>query len=131
KGPAQAAAPFHCVALHSGLQYFSTGGSISFPADGAEVLAVGAVDENNRRMSYSSCGPNSRYPKPDFVAAVPFPSLWREKPFAGTSAAAPQAAGIAAVLWSRHGDWPAEKVRAALRSSAQDLGTPGHDVEFG
>jgi len=131
KGSAQSGVAFHCVALHSGLEHFSTRGSVCFPADGTEVLAVGAVDGNNRRMSYSSCGPNSKLPKPDFVASVPFPSLWREKPFGGTSAAAPQAAGIAAVLWSRHSDWPAEKVRAALRSSAQDLGAPGHDVEFG
>lgn len=124
-------APFHCVALHSGLEHFSTRGSICFPADGPEVLAIGAVDENLRRMYYSSCGPNSICPKPNLVASVPFPSLWREKPFAGTSAASPQAAGVAAVLWSRNINWPADKVKAALHTSAQDLGTPGHDVEFG
>jgi hypothetical protein len=38
---------------------------------------------------------------------------------------------MAAVLWSRHADWSAEKIRAALRASAQDLGPKGHDVEFG
>jgi hypothetical protein len=131
KGPAKATAAFHCVALHCGLEHFSSQGSICFPADGAEVLAVGAVDGNNRRMSYSSCGPNSKCPKPDLVASVPFPSLWREKPFAGTSAAAPQAAGLAAVLWSRHAEWSADKVRTALRAAAQDLGAPGHDPEYG
>lgn len=131
KGSAKCIEPFHCVTLHSGVAQFNTRGSICFPADGAEVVAVGAVDERNRRMSYSSCGPNSKHPKPDLVASVPFPSLWREKPFAGTSAAAPQAAGIAAVLWSRNAAWTAEKVRMVLRSSALDLGAPGHDVEFG
>lgn len=131
RGAVKGSTPFHCVALHSGLEHFNTRGSICFPADGPEVLAVGAVDEAGRRMAYSACGPNSTFPKPDLVASVPFPSLWRERPFAGTSAAAPQAAGVAAVLWSRHPSWTAGQVRSSLTKSAQDLGAPGHDVEFG
>jgi hypothetical protein len=123
--------PFHVVALHSGLEHADARGSICFPADGPAVLAVGAVDEAGRRMTYSSCGPIAACAKPDLVAAVPFPSLWRERPFAGTSAAAPQAAGLAALLWSRHPDWTAARVRAALRAAAVDLGPPGHDVETG
>jgi hypothetical protein len=124
-------APFHCVALHSGLEHTSVRGSVCFPGDGAQVLAVGAVNETGRRMAYSSCGPNSARPKPDLVAAVPFPSLWRTRPFAGTSAAAPQAAGLAAVLWSRHRDWTAEHVRNELQTAALDLGPRGHDPETG
>jgi subtilisin family serine protease len=122
---------FHLVVLGGYLAYTTSRGSISCPADGAGVLAVGAVDDRGNRLFYSSCGPNSRQPKPDFVAEVPFPSLWRVQPFSGTSAAAPQAAGLAALWWSRHPDWTASQVSAAMRQAARDLGPPGHDWETG
>jgi hypothetical protein len=119
--------PFHLVVLGGGLHYTTAKGSIACPADGAGAVAVGAVDTDGERLSYSSCGPNSSLPKPDFVAEVPFPSLWRDRPFAGTSAAAPQAAGLAALMWARHPDWTAGQVTEALRRAARDLGPKGHD----
>jgi hypothetical protein len=122
---------FHLVALGGGLGRATPRGSIPFPGDGPEVIAVGAVDERGRRLAYSSCGPNSPHPKPDLVAPVPFPSLWRDRPFAGTSAAAPQAAALAALVWSAHPGWTARQVRDALRASARDLGPKGHDCETG
>jgi subtilisin family serine protease len=122
---------FHCVALHSDLEYATQPGSICFPADGPEVIAVGAVNKDGKRASYSACGPNSKRPKPDLVAPVPFRSSWRSQPFAGTSAAAPQAAALTALLWSRHPDWTASRVRRTLEKSARDLGPPGHDCETG
>jgi subtilisin family serine protease len=130
-GPGAADGRFHVVALGGGLELTTCQGSISCPADGPAVLAVGAVDADGHRLFYSSCGPNSKLPKPDLVAPVPFPSAWRERPFTGTSAAAPQAAGVAAVLWSRHLDWNAGRVRAGLLATAHDLGPPGHDWETG
>jgi subtilisin family serine protease len=122
---------FHLVALGGGLSFARARGSIAFPADGPAVIAVGAVNREGQRTPYSSCGPNSRCPKPDFVATVPFPSLWRGRPFTGTSAAAPQAAGLAAVLWSRHPGWNPRAVRSALKAAAEDLGPVGHDYETG
>jgi hypothetical protein len=122
---------FHCVALGSGMEFTTASGSLCFPADGPEVIAVGAVDHTGRRMIYSSCGPNSTKPKPDLVATVPFPSLWRDKPFSGTSAASPQAAALAALWRSRHPTWSAVKIREALCKTARDLGEPGHDIETG
>src|SRR5262249_29115873 len=85
---------FHLVSLGASLDRSPARGSIPFPGDGPEVIAVGAVDADGKRLTYSSCGPNSRQPKPDLVAAVPFPSVSRPKPFSGTSAAAPQAAAL-------------------------------------
>jgi subtilisin family serine protease len=122
---------FHLVVLGGGLEYHDARGSVACPADGAGVMAVGAVHADGARASYSSCGPNSPRPKPDFMAMVPFPSVWRGKPFTGTSAAAPQAAALAALCWCRHPDWSAAQVREALQKSARDLGTPGHDHETG
>jgi subtilisin family serine protease len=124
-------APFHLFALGGGLGYVKAHGSVSFPADGPEVIAVGAVDGKGERQAYSSCGPNSPRTKPDLVAVVPFPSLWRPRPFAGTSAAAPQAAALAALLWSRHPQWTAQQLRQELCAAAQDLGPRGPDPETG
>jgi subtilisin family serine protease len=133
KGDAEAARrdKFHLVVLGGSLDRSTARGSVAFPGDGKAVHAVGAVDEDYRRLFYSSCGPNSSCPKPDFVAPVPFPSSWRDRPFAGTSAAAPQAAALAALLWSRYPDWTAARVSSALRQAARDLCEPGHDCETG
>jgi hypothetical protein len=122
---------FHLVVLGGGLRHTKVQGSIPFPADGPEVIAVGAVDEKGQRLDYSSCGPNSKHPKPDLVATVPFPSLWRARPFTGTSAASPQAAGLAALIWSAHPEWTANQVREILLHAARDLGPIGHDDETG
>jgi subtilisin family serine protease len=128
--PRRAADRFHLVALGGRLQYATREGSIPFPGDGAEVTAVGAVDGRGRRLAYSSCGGGNG--KPDLVAEVPFPSNWRAaQPFAGTSAAAPQAAGLAAVVWSRWPGWSAAQVGAALRAAARAPGRAANPAETG
>jgi hypothetical protein len=131
RSEANAGEPFHVVALGAWLEHSSSRSSIPFPGDGTEWLTVGAVDADGKRASYSSCGPNSREPKPDLSAPVPFPTLCRSTPFSGTSAAAPQAAGLAALIWSRHQDWTAEHIRRSLRDSCQNLGSRGYDPQIG
>src|SRR5262249_24285665 len=122
---------FHLVGLGADRDIATPESSVVFPADGLEVVGVGAVDEEGRRLSYSSCGPNSKHPKPDLVAPVPFMSFCRSRPFAGTSAAAPQAAGLAAVLWSLHKSSPAQEICRQLLDASFDLGQPGPDFETG
>ncbi len=122
---------FHLFVLGGSLKTTRSRGSIPFPGDGKSVVTIGAVDTRLSRMSYSSCGMGSSRAKPSFVAMVPFQSSWRERPFTGTSAAAPQAAGLAALLWSGFPKWDAKKVRSILKQSALDLGNDGHDPETG
>jgi subtilisin family serine protease len=123
---------FHLTVLGGGLEETTVHGSVPFPADGGEVIAVGAEDREGRRQEYSSCGPNGPSLKPDFAAVVPFPSLWRTRPFSGTSAAAPQAAGLAALLRSAHPDWPAERSRQTLMKAARhsDAANRGGEISL-
>src|SRR5262249_13972149 len=121
----------HVTTTFASLEYTTPGANVCFPADGKEVVAMGAVDEDGHRQSYSACGTNLPRVKPDLVAVVPFPSAFRARPFGGTSAAAPQAAALAALCWSRHPSWTAAHVRQALQAAAKDLNTPGPDPETG
>jgi subtilisin family serine protease len=123
--------PFHLTSLGAWLERHTMPGSIPFPGDGPEVVTVGAVDGDGRRMGYSSCGSPSRAAKPDLVAKVPVPTRVRSRPFSGTSAATPQAAAAAALVWSRNPTWSARQVRDAVTRSTCDLGPPGHDAETG
>jgi hypothetical protein len=131
QAPASGTGRFHLVVLGGSLHHATRQGSICFPGDGPEVVAVGAVDSMGHRVAYSSCGPDSSRPKPDLVAPVPFPSLWRTRPFTGTSAAAPQAAALAALVWSRHPHWTAWQVRTTLQQAACHPGPARHDGETG
>jgi subtilisin family serine protease len=52
-------------------------------------------------------------------------------PYSGTSMATPHVAGVAAIAWSAKPDATPAEVRAAMTSTAIDLGDPGRDVNFG
>jgi subtilisin family serine protease len=49
----------------------------------------------------------------------------------GTSFAAAQVSGIAALLLERNPTLDAASIRRLLMSTARDLGAPGHDEQFG
>jgi len=122
---------FHLAALASWLECNDRPGSVPFPGDGLEWLAVGAVYEDGRRPAYSSCGPITGRLKPDLVGLVPFPTGIRSTPFSGTSAAAPQAAALAALIWSRRREMSARSIRELMCRSCIDVGPPGPDSESG
>jgi serine protease len=49
----------------------------------------------------------------------------------GTSMASPHVAGVAALVWSHHPSCTADQIRTVLTATAEDLGAPGRDVQFG
>jgi subtilisin family serine protease len=112
---------FHLVALGASLSETVASGSVCCPADARGVVAVGAMAVSGQSHGYSSYTATQTCTKPELMAIVPFASSWRSRPFSGTSAAAPQAAGAAALYWSRFPTKSAADVKGALYQAAHRL----------
>jgi subtilisin family serine protease len=54
-----------------------------------------------------------------------------EKAFNGTSAATPNVAGVASLVWSANPNLTAFNVKQILSETAYDLGNPGYDIYYG
>ncbi len=115
-----------------------TGGNKS----GKNVLAVGAVDRSDQLAGFSSRGPTrDGRVKPDICAVgVDVNSTLPNNTYgnnSGTSMACPGMAGTSALLYqlwrARHGgqDPTAALIKAVVLGTADDLGNPGPDFEFG
>ncbi|MFI0524646.1 MAG: S8 family serine peptidase [Ilumatobacteraceae bacterium] len=128
------------IALGDGLLelgYYDVAGSASKPvvdSKNPSLVAVGAVDPpaGNAIGYYSSQGPtfDGRI-KPDVSAPAGFNSVTFGQAFSGTSAAAPVAAGIAALLQGAGLAVPGRSTAALVKHFVADLGAPGPDNTFG
>ncbi len=115
-------------------------GSVPTPADAAGSISVAAVDwRGNSLARYSSHGPTADGRlKPDLAAPTGTrlaTSVGDQRDVGGTSIAAPNAAGAAAVTLGamrRSGLRPSvAEMRALMARDALDLGAPGADPAFG
>ena len=114
-------------------------GSIPTPPDARGAIAVGATDwRGNSLKSYSAQGPTADGRlKPDLTAPTNTRVMGPSGPRAvgGTSNAAPNAAGAAAVLLAAQRRTGliqnADGLRTQLGAIALDLGAPGPDTAFG
>lgn len=108
----------------------------------AEVITVAAVNSRHERIGYSSQGPGMfEARKPDIAAYSHFfgnfgpgrPGGTGSSPFDnGTSAAAPVAAGVGALLLSAFPSLTPDDLKAALIATAYSLGTAiGYDPDHG
>ncbi len=104
--------------------------SLGYPAACRGVTSVGAVDENDVSATFSNRGEGL-----DLVApGLDIYSDYKGKGFAsmsGTSMAAPQVAGAAALLLSLYPNWGIDQVEQRLYSTARDLGKSGYDLDTG
>ncbi|MFC1551641.1 S8 family serine peptidase [Candidatus Latescibacterota bacterium] len=112
---------------------------VTTPADGFDVLAIGAVDVYGEITPSSSRGPtfDGRI-KPDFIAQgknvrVPFIDNNSDDYTLkhGTSFAAPAVSGAAALLLEINPAWEPADVTAAFLDTASDLGEAGPDSLYG
>ena len=104
----------------------NTDTSPQFPGVYAEVIAVAALDQQDRRATFSNFGTN-------VDVAAPGVNVWSsvlngQHGFNdGTSMAAPHAAGVAALIWSRNRNLTNHQVRQILESTCDniDAANPG------
>lgn len=91
-----------------------------YPAAYPDAVSVCATDHGDRRASFSAYGPTVDVcaPGADILSTVRGGG-WQA--WAGTSMAAPAAAAVAALVWSKYPTWDAQAVRAALLSGAEPV----------
>lgn len=117
-----------------------TRNTLSAPADGFNVITVGAVNLNRVRANYSSVGPtvDGRI-KPDVMAmgsnnytAKPLPgSTGYINSVTGTSLSCPMVAGVCALILSANPNLSPVQVRDILRSTADNSSSPNNLVGWG
>lgn len=102
----------------------------NYPAAYSEVIAVTATDQNDSPAYFTDYGSWVELAAP----GVEIYSTLRGGSYgymSGTSMAAPQVTGVAALVWSKFPQETRDDVRARLRDTADDLGEPGFDVYYG
>ncbi len=105
------------------------GNNVWSPARYETVIAVGSIDSNNNRYPTSSTGYQLELVAPGVnINSTAMGGSYGY--ITGTSASAPYAAGVAALLIGSGVTGNAE-VRKRMRSSASDIGAAGWDTRYG
>ena len=132
------------IAARKGLLLFIAAGNegngawhyMSTPADADSVLAVGAVDTNGIKGSFSSFGPTADGRiKPDVlgvgVKAIIETSYNAPGISQGTSFACPKMAGLGTCLWQGFPEFNNMKIIDALRQSGSRFSDPSDSLGYG
>jgi subtilisin family serine protease len=101
-----------------------------YPAADPDVIAVTGTDAQDKLLAVANRGRHIAVAAPgvDLLVAIPDGSY---EVSSGTSYAAAEVSGIAALLIERKGDLKPEAVRGLLTRTAHDLGPKGRDPGFG
>ena len=103
---------------------------VSYPAAFDTVIAVGAIDTNDQRCSFSNYGEDLELMAPGYRIVSSIPGNDYEF-CTGTSMACPHVAGVAALAKSLYPSQNNVWIRQKLRDTAEDLGPTGWDEEYG
>ncbi len=101
-----------------------------YPASYPEVIAVAAVDENDRKAGFSNYGDWVDISAPGtgiYTTTFTRTGLNRYGFVSGTSIAAPLVSGTLLLLWSAHPDWTAAQVRSHLLTTTDPLDNQNPD----
>ncbi len=110
---------------------------ISAPADSRGGIAVGAVNTEGERASFSSVGPSfDNRIKPDVMAVGRNNTVINANgeiiTASGTSFSSPMIAGMAACLWQAHPNRPVGEIKRAIIKSSHKIFNPdtlyGHGI---
>jgi hypothetical protein len=101
-----------------------------YPAADPSVIAVTATDMDDKSFAQANRGTHIAVAAPGVSILAAAPDGGYQMP-SGTSFAAAQISGIAALLLERNPKLDAASIRRILMSTARDLGPPGHDDQFG
>jgi subtilisin family serine protease len=102
--------------------------NICYPASNPDTLAVGSINDDRKRSSFSSHGVGLDLVAPgNRVLTI---TDGRITTMSGTSFSAPTVVGVAALLFAQ-GTTSSDQVFARLLETASDLGDAGRDREFG
>ena len=118
---------------------FGLPGRITPPADGFDVLTIGAVDRDGQVLPFSSRGPTfDGRVKPDLMAmgegVTSIDSTTREgflNNYVGTSSATPLAAGVVALLIEAYPLATVQDIVNVLRRTASQSGKPNNIAGYG
>lgn len=103
--------------------------SVKYPAAYPDVLAVGGTQDLKSAEPRSNKGPEVDVVAPWHVTTTALGGGYTEDE--GTSMAAPQAAGVAAMILAKYPNYKPYQIRNLIRQSAQDLGVTGWDAGTG
>jgi len=101
-----------------------------YPAADPNVIAVTATDMDDKPFPQANRGTHIAVAAPGVNILAAAPDGGYQMP-SGTSFAAAQISGVAALLLERNPKLDAAAIRRILMATAHDLGPPGHDDQFG
>ena len=126
-------------------------GRVSYPAAYENCIAVGSTNDSDTLAAYSNTGKTldvvapggemtyyhdiggiySTMPGYDVYLTSSYPYYQNYDQMQGTSMAAPQVAGLAALIFAMDKGLSNAEVRTLIESTADDLGRPGKDRSYG
>lgn len=103
---------------------------VSWPAKFASVMGVGSLNNKDQRSSFSNYGPNLDISSAgENVYSSYYPNTYTY--LSGTSMACPHVSGAASLLRAYNPSLTADQVWGLLIDTADDIGAPGRDDQFG
>ena len=108
-------------------------GDVLFPARYPTVLAVGSVNRNLERSTFSYIGQDLEFVAPgeDILSTYIGTGTEEYSSLTGTSMATPFVAGVAALYKQEFPLFNNVEIRSLMQKSAKDLGERGKDIYYG